>query len=118
MTTTELSSHPLAFRPLRIKPDDPQFVLCQGVWRSFRFETTAGRFTDRALVVWNAGKQLLDEQKRKTHLKRLLNPLSAIQSKLNTRRSMSSNAWKASSTAVRPKAWSMWPWKGPTKPSN
>jgi transposase len=50
------------------------------------FETATERFTDRALVVWSAGKQRLDAQKRKTYLKRLLNALANIQSKLNTRR--------------------------------
>jgi len=58
----------------------------QGVWRPFTFALGERTFTDRALVVWSAGKQRLDEQKRKTHLKRLLNQLAAIQVKLNTRR--------------------------------
>jgi transposase len=38
------------------------------------------------LVIWSAGKQRLDEQKRKTALKRLLNGLAHTQKKLNTRR--------------------------------
>lgn len=38
------------------------------------------------LVVWSAGKQRLDERKRKTYLKRLLNGLAGVQQKLNTRR--------------------------------
>ena len=42
--------------------------------------------TDRALVVWSVGKARLDEQKRKTYLKRLLNGLEKIQKQLNTRR--------------------------------
>jgi transposase len=42
--------------------------------------------TDRALIIWSAGKQRLDEQKRKTYLKRLLNRLADIEKKLNTRR--------------------------------
>jgi len=82
----ELRAQPLAYRPQRFKPDDARFVPYQGVWRPFVFETAAERFTDRALVVWSAGKQRLDEQKRKTYLKRLLNALANIQGKLNTRR--------------------------------
>jgi transposase len=42
--------------------------------------------TDRALVVWSAGKAHLDEHKRRTYLKRLLNGLEQIQKRLNTRR--------------------------------
>lgn len=38
------------------------------------------------MVLWSAGKQRLDEQKRKTYLKRLLNRLADIQNKLNSRR--------------------------------
>lgn len=82
----ELHEHPLAYRPQRVKPDDARFVPYQGVWRPFVFETAAERFKDRALVVWSAGKQRLDAQKRKTYLKRLLNALAGIHSKLNTRR--------------------------------
>jgi transposase len=37
-------------------------------------------------VVWSAAKQRLDEHKRKTYLKRLLNALAALQRQLNTRR--------------------------------
>jgi hypothetical protein len=36
--------------------------------------------------VWSAGKQRLDEKKRKTYLKRLLNQLAHIHKQLNTRR--------------------------------
>lgn len=86
VTATELREHPLAYRPKRIQADDTRFVPYQGVWRPFTFEMAAGPFTDRALVVWSAGKHRLDEQKRKTHLKRLLNALDHIQSQLNTRR--------------------------------
>lgn len=86
VTPGELSHHPLAYRPQRIQPNDPHFEPYQGVWRPFTFESAEGRFTDRALVVWSAGKHRLDEQKRKTHLKRLLDKLAGIQAKLNTRR--------------------------------
>jgi len=79
----ELAAHPLAYRPQRIKPDDPDFVPYQGVWRPFTFEHEGQPFTDRALVVWSAGKARLDEQKGKTYLKRLLNGLEVLQKKLN-----------------------------------
>lgn len=82
----ELAAHPLAYRPQRVKPDDPNFVAYQGVWRPFVFESEGQKVNDRALVIWSVGKQRLDEQKRKTYLKRLLNRLADIQKKLNTRR--------------------------------
>jgi transposase len=81
-----LAAHPLTYRPRRIKADDPNFVPYQGVWRNFTFEHEGQKVTDRALIVWNAGKERLDEKKRKTYLKRLLNKLADIQKKLNTRR--------------------------------
>jgi transposase len=82
----ELAARPLAYRPQRVKPDDVRFVPYQGVWRPFSFDHAGVRVTDRVLVLWSAGKQRLDEQKRKTHLKRLLNRLADMQKKLNTRR--------------------------------
>ncbi len=82
----ELAAHPLSYRPRRVKADDPNFVPYQGVWRPFTFEHQGERVTDRVLVLWSAGKQRLDERKRKTALKRLLNKLTDIQKKLNTRR--------------------------------
>jgi transposase len=86
VSVEELAAHPLAYRPQRIEPDDPNFIPYQGVWRAVTFEQAGQSVTDRALVVWSAGKQRLDEQKRKTSLKRLLNGLADIQKKLNTRR--------------------------------
>lgn len=86
VSAAELAAHELAYRPQRVKPADPNFVAYQGVWRPFTFEHVGHHVTDRALVVWSAGKQRLDEQKRKTSLKRLLNRLADIQQKLNTRR--------------------------------
>lgn len=86
VTAEELAARPLAYRPQRVPADDADFVPYQGVWRPFTFEHQGEQFTDRVLVVWSAGKQRLDEQKRKTCLKRLLNQLAAIQKKLNTRR--------------------------------
>jgi transposase len=76
----------LAYRPQRVKPEDANFVPYQGVWRPFRFEQAGEQVIDRALIVCSAGKQRLDEKKRKTYLKRLLNQLEDIQKKLNTRR--------------------------------
>jgi hypothetical protein len=86
VSAEELAAHPLAYRPQRVKPEDANFVPYQGVWRPFRFEQAGEQVIDRALIVWSAGKQRLDEKKRKTYLKRLLNQLQDIQKKLNTRR--------------------------------
>ena len=86
VNAAKLAAHPLAYRPQRISAPDPNFVPYQGVWRPFTFALADQTFSDRALVVWSAGKHRLDEQKRKTHLKRLLNQLAALQAKLNTRR--------------------------------
>jgi transposase len=82
----ELAEHVLAYRPLRVKPTDTTFVPYQGVWRPFTFEHAGAQVTDRVLVVWSAGKERLDQEKRKTYLKRLLTGLAAVQKKLNTRR--------------------------------
>ena len=86
VTAEKLAAHPLAYRPQRVKAEDPNFVPYQGVWRPFTFEHEGERVTDRALVVWSAGKQRLDVRKRKTALKGLLNKLAHIQKQLNTRR--------------------------------
>jgi transposase len=86
ISAEELAVHPLVYRPQRVKPNAPHFVPYQGLWRPFSFEHEGQKVTDRALVIWSAGKQRLDEQKRKTYLKRLLNKLADIQKKLNTRR--------------------------------
>jgi len=86
VSVEELAARPLAYRPQRVKPDDARFVPYQGVWRPFTFEHGGQQVTDRVLVLWSAGKQRLDEEKRKTHLKRLLNKLADVQKKLNTRR--------------------------------
>ena len=86
VTAQELIAHELGYRPKRVKANDARFVPYQGVWRTYVFEYGGERFVDRALVVWSAGKQRLDEQKRKTYLKRLLNGLESIQKRLNQRR--------------------------------
>lgn len=90
VSAAELAEHPLAYRPKRVKADDPTsgtlWVPYAGVWRSLTFAHGGETVTDRALVVWSAGKARLDEQKRKTYLKRLLNGLEKIQKQLNIRR--------------------------------
>jgi transposase len=80
-----LAKHPLRYRPKRVKPDDPDFQPYQGVWRPFSVEHGGVDVTDRALVVWSAGKERLDIKKRKNHLKRLLDDLANIQKRLNVR---------------------------------
>ena len=84
VTAEELAAHPLAYRPQRVKANDLNFIPYQGIWRPFTFEHQGEKVTDRVLVVWSAGKQRLDVQKRKTYLKRFLNGLAHIQKKLNT----------------------------------
>jgi transposase len=84
VTAAELAAQPLAYRPQRARPAD--WIPCQGVWRPFTFATSHGPITDRVLVVWSAGKERLDIQKRKAGLKRWLNHLAHIQRHLNTRR--------------------------------
>lgn len=86
VTSDELAAHPLSYRPARLAVDDPDFVPYQGVWRTYSVSADGLEVTDRALMVWSAGKQRLDVQKRTSYLKRLLNALDAIQHKLNTRR--------------------------------
>ncbi len=86
VTAEELRAHPLAYRPARVSPSDPRFQPYQGVWRLYVVCHDQQQVCDRALIIWSAGKQRLDEQKRKTYLKRLLNGMAAIQHKLNTRR--------------------------------
>jgi transposase len=82
----ELAAHPLAYRPARVAGSATDFVPYQGVWRPYSVGHDGTQVTDRALIIWSKGKQHLDEQKRKTALKRLLNGLAAIRQKLNTRR--------------------------------
>jgi transposase len=86
VSASELAEHPLAYRPKRVKADDRTFIPYAGVWRTLCFEHGGQTVTDRALVVWSAGKAHLDEHKRRTYLKRLLNGLEQIHKRLNTRR--------------------------------
>jgi transposase len=83
VSEAELSSHELSYRPKRRPPADRPFVPYRGVWRSFAVNYQSETYEDRALVVWSAGKQRLDEDKRKAHLKALLNRLADIRSHLN-----------------------------------
>lgn len=80
---TELAAHELAYRPQRHFPVNQPFVPYRGVWRPFPVTYADVTYPDRALVVWSAGKQRLDIEKRKTYLKRLLNRLADIQRHLN-----------------------------------
>jgi len=83
VSQTELESHPLDYRPVRSFPASQPFVPYCGVWQPFPVMYQDVTYEDRALVVWSAGKQRLDEEKRKTYLKRLLNRLAEIQQHLN-----------------------------------
>lgn len=88
----ELAAHPLAYRPRR-QAQDATFVPYQGVWRRpYRVtvppptdqpEAPKKVYTDRALVVWSAGKARLDVGKRRTYLKRLQDELDNIRRQLN-----------------------------------
>jgi transposase len=87
----ELADHPLAYRPKR-QAQDTTFEPYQGVWRPIRVsvppptdqpEAPKKVYTDRALVVWSAGKARLDVGKRRTYLKRLLDELDNIRRQLN-----------------------------------
>ena len=86
VSAAELAAQSLAYRPQRASATEADFTPYQGVWRPFGFEHAGERVTDRTLVVWSIGKQRLDQEKRKTYLKRLLNGLDALQKMLNTRR--------------------------------
>ena len=83
VSEAELASHELGYRPQRRPPVDQPFVPYRGVWRPFPVSYEGVVYPDRALVVWSAGKQRLDEEKRKTYLKALLNRLTEIRSHLN-----------------------------------
>ncbi len=79
----ELAAHALAYRPQRRSPAGEPFVPYRGVWRPYPVTYNGTTYAERALVVWSAGKHRLDEEKRKAHLKALLNRLAAIHSHLN-----------------------------------
>ena len=75
----ELRAHELSYRPQRQRRQGEPFIPYQGVLRPITFKLDDQTVTDRALVVWSAGKAQLDSQKGKTYLKRLLNGLARIQ---------------------------------------
>jgi len=94
VSEAELATHVLAYRPQRQAPT-PDWLPYRGVWRPFTIQlppppdqpaAAAEVFTDRVLVVWSAGKARLDQQKRQTALKRLLDGLDHIRRQLNERR--------------------------------
>ena len=66
----ELTAQPLAYRPPRSTAAAATFVPDHGVWRPFTFDRDGERSTERVLVVWSAGKEHLEQTKRKTYLKR------------------------------------------------
>lgn len=76
----------LDYRPRRHTPADSPFIPYRGVWRPCPVEYEGQTYDDRALVVWTAGKERLDIDKRKRYLKKLLNRLAAIKRMLNTGR--------------------------------
>lgn len=87
----ELAAHQLAYRPRR-QVQDAAFVPYQGLWRPYEVTVPPPTdqpkapkkvYTDRALVVWSAGKARLDVGKRRTYLKRLLDELDNIRRQLN-----------------------------------
>jgi transposase len=78
----ELAAHRLAYRPQRAA-NDPDFEPYQAVWRPFSVTHNGQTFADRGLVVWSEGNHRLDEEKRKHHLKTLLNRLREIHGHLN-----------------------------------
>jgi transposase len=83
VSQAELESHPLDYRPVRGFPASQPFVPYCGLWQPFPVTYQDVTYADRALIVWSAGKQRLDEEKRKLYLKRLLNRLTEIQKHLN-----------------------------------
>jgi len=89
VSESELAAHELAYQPQRRAPADQPFVPYRGVWRPFVVTYDSHAYADRALVVWSAGKQRLDAEKRKVYLKRLLNRLAEIQGHLNQNRYIS-----------------------------
>ena len=89
VSDSELAAHELDYRPQRQTPAERPFVPYRGVWRPFAVSYAGQSYADRALVVWSAGKQHLDAQKRKVYLKRLLDRLAQIQDHLNHGRYLS-----------------------------
>jgi transposase len=91
VSADELAQQELAYRPKR-QARNEAFVPYQGVWRPYLVAVPPPTaqpqgaeqvYTDRALVVWSAGKARLDSNKRRTYLKRLLDDLDNIRRQLN-----------------------------------
>jgi transposase len=89
VTEAEWAAGELSYRPLRHFRADRPFIPYRGVWRPFSVSYAGETYHDRVLVVWSAGKQRLDENKRKTYLKALLNRLTEIRGHLNQGRYIS-----------------------------
>ncbi len=85
VSAEELAAHRLAYCPQRVA-NDPDFEPYQAVWRPFSVTHNGQTFADRGLVVWSESNHRLDEEKRKHHLKALLNRLREIRGYLNKRR--------------------------------
>ena len=85
VSNEELKANQLAYRPRHRPPAGQPFVPYRGVWRTATFVYEGRSVTDRALVVWSAGKERLDIERRKTLLKRVLEGLANIQDHLNQR---------------------------------
>ena len=66
VSEAELAAHPLAYRPARHSADPSGFVPYQGIWRPYLVSHDQTQLTDRALIIWSAGKQRLDEQRPMT----------------------------------------------------
>lgn len=99
----------LDYRPQRHVPAASPFIPYRGVWRPFPVEYEGQIFQDRALVVWTAGKERLDADKRKHYLKKLLNRLAEIKKMLNTgryiRREFAAHQIALAKRGTRPKVW-------------
>lgn len=89
--TDELAAHELTCRPKQ-QAQDAALVLYQGVWRPLcvtaalppdQSQAPKKVYTDRALVIWSAGKARLDVGKRRTYLRRLLDELDNIRRQPN-----------------------------------
>lgn len=83
VSEAEWATAELSYRPQRHFSAEYPFVPYRGVWRPFPVTVDDHTYPDRALVVWSAGKQRLDEDKRKHYLKALLNRLEDIRRYLN-----------------------------------
>ena len=86
VSEAEWGQSELDYRPQRHFTAENPFIPYRGVWRPFWVEYGGQVYHDRALVVWAAGKERLDADKRKHYLKKLLKRLAEINKRLNTGR--------------------------------